>query len=242
MLAEFKLHNQAGQSSRCLGGLVTEAKRLAKTPRMQATASIGEVVQWIRAQPYLPDSDADKAGRDGCNPHQRLRFWPSGGLNCWEATAHYAAAVIRHGLPQGYTLHLWDVRAKKPIPIGGGIVIQPGARHVYPRLEHDGREELVDLTSTQPRFAPERQGFAQLANSTEGDAATGLDAVGGILSAIVGIYAGPEAGKGTYGAVKLGTNKLRESGEDEQDEAEAEVKPKPKPKKPPKKKPKKRKR
>lgn len=216
----IELHERApGQSRRCLQSLVAESKLLARTPRMQFTRSLGEVVAWIRAQPFLPDREGDPVSglgaQDACRPHQRIRFWPEGGLNCWEATVHYVAAAIRHGLPRGYRLHVWDLQADHDTDIGRGVILHRGARHAFPELEGpDGKRSLVNLNSTVPRQTGPRALSGVRANDNWDWAALGVDAGGAILSIVASAYAGPETGQLVAKVARAGADKLREQSAD----------------------------
>lgn len=124
---------------------------------MRDSRGVAEVVAWIRAQPFLPDHERRPSRRSRgdceCRPCQRTRFWPEDGLNCWEATIHFTAAVQVHGLAPGVSLHLFDVQARgQDLPLGEGLVLSRGSRHVYPALAvGELPPRLVNLTSLAGR-------------------------------------------------------------------------------------------
>ncbi len=154
------LHELApGQRLSCLDSILEAAQQLALGERMRLTPSAEAVRAWVRRQPFLKDADVLRRGSDGCNPHQRMRPWPQDGLNCVEASIHYSAAVIVHGLPPGaFALHLYDRQAlREDLALGHDeegrpVVLRRGHRHVYPMLEDEaGALHLVDLSSLLPR-------------------------------------------------------------------------------------------
>ena len=103
-------------------------------------ASLGDFVAWSLAQPVLLDQGEGPTS-EGCHPAQRSRVWPRGGLNCWEATAHYVAVALALRAP--VEVHVYDA------PVGRQRHVFPGVRE----LDGVGRPEPVILQPPQPAQA-----------------------------------------------------------------------------------------
>ena len=83
--------------------------------------SLPAFVEWSRMQPVNLDQ-GEKPQAKGCRPRQRARIWPSDGLNCFEATAHFLGVAIARNEP--LVVHLYDVEDPAR-----------GRRHVFPAVQ-----------------------------------------------------------------------------------------------------------
>lgn len=120
-LPQIVLHDHPEQSPDCLDGLVVYARQIAKTEMARSFGSLPAFVEWSRMQPVNLDQ-GEKPQAKGCHPRQRARIWPTDGLNCFEATAHYLGVAMARNEP--LVVHLYDVEDPAR-----------GRRHVFPAVQ-----------------------------------------------------------------------------------------------------------
>lgn len=124
---------------------------------------MADAVDWISSRRFNRDigvSDAESV----CIPAQRQRIWPSD-LNCWEATAHFAAEAIAI-LPDDYTIVIKDATRGR-------------FRHVWPTIELPGILAPLDAQYAND-VGRDIFGGIHVAGRIALDA-FGLDRLGGIL-------------------------------------------------------------
>lgn len=122
MYPRLVLHQASGQTPSCLKGLVRYAQEASRHPRAAEFPSLQDFLTWCWQQPIKLDR-GEGPSISGCDPPQRSRLWPHDGLNCWEATALFVAAALRH-------------RARLEIHVYDALV--NGQRHVFPALRSLG--------------------------------------------------------------------------------------------------------
>ena len=140
-------HEQTGQPSSCLDGLVMYAREIAKTAEASALSE-DELFAYLWLSPVVFD-DGTGPQVQGCRPAQRSRIWPHD-LNCWEATAHFAGWAIAQQL--GIEVHLFDVYVGQ-------------MRHVFPAWRWRGERRDPEALLLQPPVqGAGRVGIQNLAN------------------------------------------------------------------------------
>lgn len=133
-MARVVFHEHPSQAGTCLPGAFAQYMERIPVGDYQ---DLDEVWQHLRAAPFEADWGRTSRGDERCQPVQRSRIWPKR-FNCWEATAHFAAAA-RRLLPDTFAVHVWD----RQLP--------NGARHVWPSLVTPrGQHLLVDLQTVVP--------------------------------------------------------------------------------------------
>lgn len=186
-------HEHPAQRGACLPGAF--ASYVTSIP-LQGYDDLDSAWQAIRQRPFEADwgqvtgacivspcplprvpSDATDAR---CSPPQRSRVWPDR-MNCWEATAHFAAAAERF-LPEQWTLHVWDRD------------LSNGTRHMWPSLlTPSGDHLLVDLQTVAARKYPSKpyrglvKGVSTTANGTGNDVLGGVHLAGDKVLRVIGL-------------------------------------------------------
>lgn len=167
------LHEGTGQQKSCLCSLVDYGQRAARRQKAHCFASLEEYVDWCYAQPVSWDF-GDGPTVPGCDPVQRSQVWPHGGLNCWEATAHYLAVAL--ALCARVEVHLYDAMVK-------------GQRHVFPGIRQLGEGGKPTAVVLQPPLKPRAQAWYN-------DLLGGLHVAGRTALDVVGtVYGGPAGGQ-----------------------------------------------
>lgn len=182
-MARVLYHEHPRQSGRCLSGAFDAY--VQRIP-VEQYGSLDAVWRELQKRPFESDDGGTaSANGDGrCAPVQRSRLWPPT-LNCWEYCAHWTAGA-KQFLSDAYRVNVWDADLKS------------GVRHVWPSLVlPNGRHLLIDLQTAKPTEYRTRRydGMVLSANAdTQPYVDMGLDLVGGVGGAVIGIFGGPEAG------------------------------------------------